>query len=511
MADVWSLVEYIESHPDDHEQRWRLAKKLYSEREYRLALEHLQVLRNEWERNLHVERYLGATYFRLTRYARASEALLASIEKWPDDLGLREQLARTFEASGNDNDAAVEAWETVASMDPGHSRAREAVKALKDQAVEEAAVGAIDYEHALLSPAGMDDEAEIECPNCGARNSPEFERCWQCHGVIVASSTSADLQPEQTEQTRSPVIEVASTLPWPLVSGISIVALLTYGVFMTLRDFYSPVVESGAQAVPFVHHSLYAFLLEECQITRVIIGVVLLVVWPVAFRLAAALAGGGDVYASPLHIAGLFLAALAYAASWVSGGAVGWMLIVPAVSSLIICFLAFGVPVARAGLLWLIQGAVVGLVTITVLAATHGFGFVIGLPAILQYAANEQGESVFRHKGVTPVELNIRWEKTGAKWLDEAWTGVEIEVGIGPFEKRLFAGIQDWERTLVYKELVPGKNRFVFQEAVPGYPYRLEVVGQEGIPFTLTVRGILTVKSMPAEVSPPQDSEVSGG
>ena len=54
MTDVWDIAQYVEAHPDNNEQRWRLAKKLYMAWEYRLALEHLQVLKNEWDRNINV-------------------------------------------------------------------------------------------------------------------------------------------------------------------------------------------------------------------------------------------------------------------------------------------------------------------------------------------------------------------------------------------------------------------------------------------------------------------------
>ncbi len=71
MSDVWELAAYVEDHPGDHQQRWRLAKKLYAEREYLLALENLQVLNKEWTPKLNVQRYLAATYYRLGRYTEA--------------------------------------------------------------------------------------------------------------------------------------------------------------------------------------------------------------------------------------------------------------------------------------------------------------------------------------------------------------------------------------------------------------------------------------------------------
>ncbi|MEK7795771.1 MAG: hypothetical protein AAB353_14635, partial [Candidatus Hydrogenedentota bacterium] len=82
MADVWELQQWVEGHPDRFDQRWRLAKKLFLAWEYRLALEHLLVLKNEWDRRPNVVRYLAATYYRLGRYEEAIEELRAATQSW---------------------------------------------------------------------------------------------------------------------------------------------------------------------------------------------------------------------------------------------------------------------------------------------------------------------------------------------------------------------------------------------------------------------------------------------
>jgi tetratricopeptide (TPR) repeat protein len=109
MVDIWDLSRFVEDHPGDYEQRWRLAKKLYLACEYRLALEHLQILRNEWARKLNVVRYLAATLYRLGRYDEAIRELEDAIYTWPEEIGLREQLARVLEVA-NRNPEAADAW-----------------------------------------------------------------------------------------------------------------------------------------------------------------------------------------------------------------------------------------------------------------------------------------------------------------------------------------------------------------------------------------------------------------
>ncbi len=48
MADVEEIREYLDSHPEDHKQRWRLAKELYKAWDYRSALDQLLLLREVW-------------------------------------------------------------------------------------------------------------------------------------------------------------------------------------------------------------------------------------------------------------------------------------------------------------------------------------------------------------------------------------------------------------------------------------------------------------------------------
>ncbi len=89
MTEIWDIQRYVEAHPEDSEQCWHLAKKLYMAWEYRLALDHLQVSQNDWSHRLNVRRYLSASYYRLGRDDEAATELNAAIIEWPDEIGLR--------------------------------------------------------------------------------------------------------------------------------------------------------------------------------------------------------------------------------------------------------------------------------------------------------------------------------------------------------------------------------------------------------------------------------------
>ena len=123
MTDPWDLARYLEEHPDDHEQRWRLAKKLYASWEYRHALEHLQVLQKEWKRHINVNRYLAATLYRLGRYDEAVKELREAVFEWPREVVLHEQLARVLEVAGAKEEAAG-VWEQILELERGQAAAR---------------------------------------------------------------------------------------------------------------------------------------------------------------------------------------------------------------------------------------------------------------------------------------------------------------------------------------------------------------------------------------------------
>ena len=150
MADLWDIARYVEAHPENHEQRWRLAKKLYMAWEYRLALEHLQVLKNEWRDRINVARYLAATYYRLGRYDEAIQELRDAVETWPEEM----------------------AWDEILALDSGHSLAAGAAKRLRaipEESPEEAL-------HLTDSDSGIDLSPKRICSECGAQNGAEMGR-----------------------------------------------------------------------------------------------------------------------------------------------------------------------------------------------------------------------------------------------------------------------------------------------------------------------------------------------
>lgn len=222
MADVDEIRAYVESHPDDHKQRWRLAKKLYNAWDYRSALEQLLILRDVWPDQVPIQRYLAATYYRLGKYDDATDVLVKAITDNPDDSTLMEQLAKVHEGGGQ-TEKAVDMWNRVMAIKPSKT-AEEALERLG------MAVGTIASTMAGATVAQeMSDHGNdtlMICPHCGASNDVFSERCARCHGHFDRKG-KADL-PEEEALPRSGSLA--------LVFGVSfvVVAALAAAVFYWL-------------------------------------------------------------------------------------------------------------------------------------------------------------------------------------------------------------------------------------------------------------------------------------
>lgn len=192
MADVEEIRAYVESHPDDHKQRWRLAKKLYNSWEYRPALEHLLKLRDVWPDQVPVLRYLAATYYRLGKYDEAEKELKLALNEHPQECSLLEQLAKVYEGAG-DTDRAIEAWTRVMESKPSKA-AEEALERLG------MAVGTMASTMATSTSQEMSshgNETVVVCPHCGESNDIFSKRCARCHGDFEKEAEQVAMPEEE--------------------------------------------------------------------------------------------------------------------------------------------------------------------------------------------------------------------------------------------------------------------------------------------------------------------------
>lgn len=480
MTDVWDIAQYVEAHPDDHVQRWRLAKKLYMSWEYRLALEHLQVLKNEWERTINVSRYLAATYYRLSRYDDAIRELKSAISNWPEELGLYEQLARVLDAAGKKPEA-IEVWERIARQDPDHPFANRAVEHLRGADRKELESSEPQTPAAAAAAALM----EASCPHCGAMNSAEFTRCWQCHGLILEAG---QVEEKQEEESSVQALIRESESRWGLAVGLTIAGLLALGVYLTFQAFAGQP-SHGLGEVP---ETLSGFFSSTLLWTRLILGITALIVWPILWRVSAMFVGLDEVQNDVLYRCGAVLACVTYIVSWVPGSLIYLIALVPAVLSGALAFGALKAPFMRALALWVVQGAAMAIVIVAFLVGRHGIGIVTDVPAMFRFASREVAASIER-EAWTPLELGLQWESSGSKWLDENATAVRISVKTARHDEAMFIELLEDGETRVFRDFTTQNYVFAYSPILPGLPYQLMVVGEEGIDTTVSVSGVLEV------------------
>lgn len=488
MADVWEIAEYVESHPDNYDQRWRLCKKLYTAWEYRLALEHLLVLKNEWSDRLNVRRYLAATYYRLSRYEEAVTELEEIVVTWPKEATVHEQLARAYEKAGRRPDA-IQQWEIVLEANPDHHFAKKALKGNK-RAEQKEAEPTVNYMQNIMAPTSTGGTTECTCAKCGAQNGREFERCWQCHALLPAT-TPQSLPPKPIEEAQAKTLRsVSSTVPWTAVIGLTFVGMLTLAIYLSLSE-YSTIQERGSEIPESVGQLLSAQLWQM----RLIIAGLLLISWPLVLRLATGLLDIEVSDHNTLHVSGVFLTTLTYLMTWWSSGSPLLNLAIPILASFIVVFFAFGVSPLEAMTLWALQGILIVVIIVAPVAAMLGFGFLRETPALMQAAIDSEFASPTLVSGTAPVSFEFTPHQTKSAWLNELVQDVVITVEAESLEERMFVEILDGERTREYVQVKISPFKHVFTGAIPGRTYQLTIKTESQTPIeaSASIRGVFTI------------------
>lgn len=483
MTEIGDLVRYVEEHPNDNEARWRLAKKLYADCEYRQSLEHLQVLRNEWEDRINVLRYLSAAYYRLGRYDDAIRELKRGTASWPDELGLREQLARVLEVAGRRPEAA-EAWEEVFRMDPKHPVAESAAKRLREAPAKTPA-----HDLKLVgSDSGIHLSPGRTCPNCGAQNTYADELCWQCQAPIfsVKSARPAGLGGGESKPLLDPQLA-------RLAAGLATGVLLAAGMYLSLRVLIGQPVA--------VANPLEGFYLYVLAVPRLATTLTLLIAWPLAIHLGLFILNNNTVSFGGATIAGVASAALIQAATAASPAGLVPGCALAAALALLICVAAFRLRFSQALTLSAFQLAVVVLIAFVTFsgvewARTKKFiNPITEIPALVAYAQRSDAGGQLLERRTTaerlPIDHKFVWESSGSAWLDHYGEYVTFVVSPQDGAQGLeFALIDDrnstWGSALDISR--PWSKEY---SILTGKEFRVRVNGPEGAVAELTVSGLL--------------------
>ena len=485
MTGIRDLSRYVERYPDDHEQRWRLVKKLYLACEYPLALQHLLILKNHWPAKLNVIRYMAATYYRLGRYDEAIEELQAARRNWPQVVALCEQLARVYEVSGRRQQACA-MWETILEEDPRHPAAHQAIQRLQTPPD----TGSDDDLKLQDSDSGIAFDKSFICAECGAQNSEEFVTCWQC-GVQLHRSNHKT--PAGMVKGGSSGNKLDTRLPIPAVAWAAAVMLVAAGAFLT-HSFVNQ--EDGYSQFNGVSLTVYGLLNNEIWITRLVLAGVLVAAWPAALYVTAAVLG--LTLRSPHLIApaGIGLAAVTYLGLWLPPNLIGLAPLGVGLCSLLVCLGIFRASFAINVLGWLVHQGLVVLAGAGVLLAIEGGEPLRQWNAIAAHStlhdhAVDPGQ--FRaNVSHTPVDIGLTWESTGSPWLDLRAATSVIGIGLrGEGHNQVTARL--WRNQAIVRELRlrVDETHHMFVDAAPGTKYRLEVTG-ETTPLDLKIYGVLT-------------------
>ncbi|HOV74253.1 MAG TPA: hypothetical protein PK967_09815 [Candidatus Hydrogenedentes bacterium] len=512
MTEIKDLVRFVNENPDDHESRWRLAKKLYMAGEYERVLEHLLFLQAHWVPKVNVRRYLGATYYRLKKYDEAVAELESAVEEWPDELPLREQLARVLEVAGRQAEAD-HVWQELARRDPSRM-------SLRDSDTPRMAPAPPEKKQDKPRQPGIAGAAQAmsrTCPSCGAQNTEGFERCWKCRTefsdmdktidpftpVLSSSGNIASAvydpfvptpSPDSTPRFR-PVRQRTTNEAWHIPVATAGGLLLLAGIYLTVAHLSELRAIESATTVYTTVHELFA---RRLAASHLIMGIVLLLAWPGSLWLAATLVPRAEVPVRTVVILGGALASLGYVASWAPPEWLGYLFLAMLVISAGAVVMTFHLEIRPALAAWGIHAAMLISVLLVVLAAMEGFSIVVEYPAMARYARvhdmvlgrnDEPGRTAIPAVSL-PKQFTITFHSTGSSWLDAkgSVTGFEI-TGAKP-QDNLTIELKDENRTRYYGHADSDPFAFVC-EIVPGRPYQLSLDGKHGARIDLVVRGIL--------------------
>lgn len=472
-ADLEELSRFVAAHPDDYAQRWRLAKKLYMAWEYTEAIKHLLILKKSWTRKLNVLRYLAATYYRLGKYEESISELREILQQWPSETAVWEQLARVLEIADRPEDAA-QAWEQVLHLDPHHPIAGRAVARLRSTRP----VTPRDKLRLNDSDSGIHINRGMLCPSCGAQNSAEFERCWQCHGILQQS-------PIPDVDQEAPPAPPAPHWGRTLLGGLATVAALSLAVHVTITYFNLSQTDTAPTTV-------YAVLAHSLFASRLVICGVLLLAWPAALWLAARIVRAPRPSKLATMGASLFLACSCYDLMWLP---VKYLFALP-IAMALLSFLAVAamqrISLSHAFQVWLGQGVLACAVALAVMAIQVGPAPIVELLHIVRAA--EAADS-----GVSPGTLEVGnapvpktwtlvWDSTGSEWLDAQAAMVTVEVEADPQGALLSVGLHKDGQFVYYADAPP--YRFTTPVA-PNVTYELAVRGAPDATATLSLYGVL--------------------
>lgn len=464
-SSIDQLVEYLLEHPDEHEVRWRLCKKLYAARDYENVLPHLEQLKSDWKPRRNVDRYLAATYYRLKEYDQSIKLLQEAVERWPEESGLREQLARVYEVSGN-AEAAAREWEVMYRLNPERSSAANAVDRLR----QPSSGGDGDTEPPEIG------EASLVCPECGAKNSPDFDLCFRCRALLTLSPTPTPIEFDSEPQFPIPSTERL------ILSGIASVVVVAGAAYVTLRYVLPPLLFGPRGAVGV---SLAESVHLALATPRAAAGLAAFIVCPVALWLAVRIIRSPKLAPGQPWTVGLFAAGALYLGQWAPLPFLPYAL----VAAIAVAFLALIIslplrPVPRIAISF-------SSLILTIVASGSAFVMMAGLEPFTDQEAHDvlranavaQGSGSPR-RAVTPYAVDHRFTSTGSPWLDQLVGAVGFDMEASSPTAKLHVRYLDAAGTTIQETTFEGSGS-IGARVQTGLVYRLMIESEANSEVTV--------------------------
>lgn len=186
----------------------------------------------------------------------------------------------------------------------------------------------------------------------------------------AAGSVAARTQPAPGSVRPAEPLDLEAL--WHVAGGIAIAILLALGLFVSIRQFLLAGQEADLRVIRTTQDVFNLILFS----THIVVGTILIVVWPLALWVAVALVEPEDIPLKSVAVTGLLFASIAYSVLWAPVWLVPYALLVLLVASLIPILATFNLSYGRGILVWGIQAALVAA------AAVSSFGAVEGAAAL---------------------------------------------------------------------------------------------------------------------------------
>lgn len=448
--NLLDLLDYVDKNPKDYEKRWKLAKKLYQNKDYTLALEHLIVLKNEWEPHINVYRFLSATLYRLGKFDECIEELKKALEKWDKEPGLYEQLGRALISAGKIEEAK-KVYEKLVEICPDHKWAQSAITRIQSF---------LDKKHMRKTPfpfmfsSDFDLLPESICKRCGTENKGYIDRCWKCGESLTLETTPPDLR--STEIHLNPLVMLTPEII-SLLLGLVTISFISVNIFMSIKF--------ALENYKSVHVSLTFWDIYRYELfpARVITSIVLLFISPVFVKLGLNITGLREKIPYNLIIlTGLIIASFIDLASWLPKPLFLWGFILVPIFSFLVILGTFAISLLKTLNLCLFQVFMLFISTVIIFSTveSHILNTFVNpftqIPAVARFFKNQyiQPPHIVEIKSPdgSPQIKNISFETTGSYWLDRRANKIKMDLFLDDKDTFTFEVNKGETKPIIYEK-----------------------------------------------------------